>query len=88
MLTSCAAVTVNVVCAPSEFIAAAIVEVPVCLVVARPLELMVATVALLELHVTELEMSCVDPSEYVPVAVNCCALPAGCDGFAGEMAID
>ena len=28
------------------------------------------------------------PSEYVPVAVNCCVVPFGIDGFAGVTAID
>ena len=28
------------------------------------------------------------PSEYVPVAVNCCLVPLAIDGFAGATAID
>jgi hypothetical protein len=28
------------------------------------------------------------PSEYVPVAVNCCVVPLAIDGFAGATAID
>jgi hypothetical protein len=85
MLCSFAALTVSVVESPNEFIAAAIVVVPCFLVAATPFDPIVAMVTSLELQVTEFVMSCVEPSEYVPVAVNCCALPAGCDGFFGEI---
>lgn len=43
---------------------------PTPLLVARPLELIVATVVFEEVQVTELLMSCVLPSVKVPVAVN------------------
>ena len=85
MLCSFAAVTVSVVESPKEFIAAEIVVLPCFFVAETPFDAIVAMVESLELQVTEFVMSCVDPSEYVPVAVNCCALPAGCDGFFGEM---
>jgi hypothetical protein len=65
-----------------------IVVVPAPTVVARPVESMVA-VAVDELdHTTELLKSCVVPSPYVPVALNCCVLPSATDGFDGPTAID
>lgn len=41
-----------------------------------------------ELQLTEVVKSCVDPSSYVPVAVNCCVSPLGTEGFAGVTAMD
>ncbi len=49
---------------------------------------MVATEELDEAHVTELVMSCVDPSEYAPFAENCIVTPMGTEGFEGVTAID
>ena len=43
--------------------------------VARPFGEMIATPVSELFHVTALVMSSVDPSEYVPVAVNCCVEP-------------
>lgn len=54
---------------------AVMVEVPAATPVARP---EVATVAIeveLEVQVTDEVMVCVEPSEYVPVATNCCLAP-------------
>jgi hypothetical protein len=43
---------------------------------------------LCELHVTEPVKFCVELSENVPVAVNCCVVPLAIEGFAGVTAID
>jgi hypothetical protein len=52
------------------------VAVPALLAVERPELAMVAADVLLEVHVTELVTLFVEPSLYVPVAVNCCVPPA------------
>jgi hypothetical protein len=52
------------------------VLVPTATPLASPLALMVATVVVAEAQVTWLVMFWVLPSEYVPVAVNCCVAPA------------
>ena len=62
--------------------------VPFATAVASPTALMVATAVVVDVHVTELLKFCLLPSLYVPVAVNCCVVPAGTDGFAGVTAID
>jgi hypothetical protein len=49
--------------------------------VASPLLSMVATPVFEELHETELVMSACKLLEYVPVAENCCAVPAAMLGF-------
>src|SRR5208282_6636110 len=41
-----------------------------------------------ELHIAVLVRFCVLPSLYVPVAVNCCVVPAAIEGFAGVTAIE
>jgi hypothetical protein len=56
--------------------------------VARPVGLIVTSVASDELQVTEFVRFCVEVSLNVPVAVNCCVFPAGIEGFAGVTAID
>jgi hypothetical protein len=72
--------------------AAVIVAVPCPELVARPLLpellLIMATVALLEVQVTVEVTSCVLPSVYVPVAVNCWAKPRAIAGTCGTIAID
>jgi hypothetical protein len=68
--------------------AAWIVEIPTFDVVARPVALIVATVVAKELQVAVGVKSAVVPSLYVPVAVNCCGVPIGTDGFAGVTAIE
>jgi hypothetical protein len=86
---STAAVTVNVVVPFTDPDAALIVTGPPNFTpVASPAALIVATVVSDELHVTVLVMFCVELSLNVPVAVNCCVLPAATDGFAGVTAID
>src|ERR1700735_1146437 len=86
--TSVTAVTVSVVeplIAPET---ALIVLVPAATAVANPPVVMVATPVVAELQVTELVRFCVELSEKVPVAVNCCFAPTLTEGFAGVTAID
>ena len=66
---------------------AVILLVPVFTAVAKPLGLIVATDGVPEAHVTWLVRSIIEPSEKVPVAVNCCVSPLGTDGFTGATAI-
>jgi hypothetical protein len=64
------------------------VEVPVPAAVASPAVLIVATVVLNELQVTELVRFWVLLSLNVPVAVNCCVVPLGIEELAGVTAMD
>src|SRR4051812_46735932 len=67
----------------------ALIEVlPGALPVARPVLVTVATVRAAEAQATWLVRSCVELSEKVPVAVNCCVVPAAMVGLAGVTAID
>src|ERR1700687_4306651 len=50
--------------------------------------MIVAAVGLEEFQVTLPVRFCVLASLYVPVAVNCCAVPGATDGFAGVNAIE
>jgi hypothetical protein len=86
--TSVAAVTVRVVepVMPTE--TALIVLVPVPTAVANPPAAIVATVVVTELQVAVPVKFCVELSEKVPVAVNCCVVPFAIEGFAGVTAID
>ena len=61
---------------------------PVDIPVARPAALIVATLAVTELHVTNAVRSAVPPSAKTPVAANCCVLPAASVGFTGVTVID
>lgn len=84
-----AAVTVSV--SAGETIAprvAVIWVVPVPLLVAKPAELMVATVVVAEFQVTVAVRSVVEASLNVPVAVNCCVRPSATDGLGGVTAIE
>jgi hypothetical protein len=83
-----AAVTVRVVDPLTVPIVALIDEVPICKVLARPPEAIVATVGVADAHVTWLVRSCVELSDNVPVAVNCFVSPLATLGFAGVTAID
>ena len=71
---------------------APIVVTPIPVVVAKPPTLgafaIMATLAADELQWVLSVMSWVEASLNVPVAVNCCVLPAETDGFAGEIAIE
>jgi hypothetical protein len=62
---------------------AVINDEPGVFAVAKPEALMVATLAVPELHVTEVVRSAVEPSLYVPLAANCCVRPAATEGEAG-----
>jgi len=88
MDTSVAAVTVRVVDPVMPPETALIVLVPVATPVANPPAVIVATVVVTELHVAVLVKFCVELSENVPVAVNCCFVPLAIEGFAGVTAID
>jgi len=84
-----AAVTVRLVDPVTAPIVAVISAVPCPTVVTSPVVFpIVATVSVSELHCTVLVITCVLPSLYVPVAVNCCVVPKAIDGEAGVMAMD
>lgn len=87
--TSVAAVTASVVAGlvtPPEV--AVMFEVPIATAVARPRELIVATVVVAEVQVADAVRFCVLLSAYVPMAVNCWVRPLAIDGFAGVTATD
>lgn len=86
--TSVAAVTARFVDPVTLPDTALIVLVPAATPVANPLALMVATLVVTELHATEPVKFCVELSEKVPVAVNCCVAFLAIEGFAGVTAID
>jgi hypothetical protein len=65
-----------------------IVLVPTAAPVASPAVVIVATLVFEDDHVTWEVMFCVLPSEYVPVAVNCCVAPTLIVGLAGVTEID
>jgi hypothetical protein len=67
---------------------AVIALVPGVRALATPVPLIVATVGVADAQVTELVMFWVEPSEKVPVAVNCLATPSASSGLPGETAID
>ncbi len=67
---------------------AIMVAVPVPSVLTSPLLLTVATAVLEEVQVRSALRSCVELSEKVPVAVNCCRLPSATLGAGGVSAID
>ena len=50
--------------------------------------LIVATDVVSELHCTVVVRFCEVPSVKVPVAVNCCVVPAGIEGIAGVTAME
>ena len=80
--------TVSVVVPVMAPDAAWIVAAPTLTVVASPAAVMVATFVLEEVQATALVRFCVEPSAYVPVAVNCCGVPVGTEGLAGVTARD
>jgi len=67
---------------------AEMVGVPAAWLVARPPTAIVAATVLLDAQVAVEVRFCVEPSVYVPVAVNCSVSPAGTLGFAGVTAIE
>ena len=80
--TSVAAVTVSEAVPLTDPDVAVIVVVPPVTPAASPLELMLATELVVELHVTEVN-NCVLPSSKLPTALNCCCVPAAIDGVDG-----
>jgi hypothetical protein len=88
MDTSVAVVTVSVVLPTMLPLVAEIVLVPAFSADARPAPVIVAVVSVPDAHVTLPVKFCVELSLYVPVAVNCCVLPAATDGSAGVTAMD
>ncbi len=64
------------------------VVVPAASAVARPPAATVAVAVLLDAHVTVVVRFCVEPSVYVPVAVNCSVSPLATLGLAGVTAIE
>jgi hypothetical protein len=71
---------------------AVIVVEPAATEVVNPLEpaalLMAAIVAADDFQVTDVVRFCVEPSEYVPVAVNCLVVPSAMLGLVGVTAMD
>jgi hypothetical protein len=55
---------------------------------ANPLLLMAATDGREDCQLTCVVRLCVEPSEYVPVAVNCCVFPLATEAVAGLMLTD
>jgi hypothetical protein len=62
--------------------------VPIFRPVARPLTVIEATLVLDDFQVTTSVTSWVLPSEKVPAAVNCCAMPSGMLALAGVTTIE
>lgn len=87
-----AAVTVSRVLPLTEPEVAVMVVEPCPVLLASPALpvalLMVAIFVAEEFQVAEVVRSCVLPSVYEPVALNCCAVPKATEGFAGLTAID
>jgi hypothetical protein len=67
---------------------AVMVDVPGATAVASPELLMVATDCVCDAQVTWLVRVCVELSEYVPMAVNCCVDPRLMLGLGGDTEID
>lgn len=92
MDTSAAELMVNTVLAEIKSDVAVIVVVPGATPVAIPIVseslLMTAVAVSEESHVTELVISCVLASEKVPVATNCCVVPAMIDCETGVTSRD
>jgi len=88
ILTSVGAVTVSVSLGlTTDPTVAVIFVLPVASEVAKPVELLVATLGLLEDHCTPEVSAAVDPSVNVPVAVNCCVSPLATLGLVGVIAM-
>jgi hypothetical protein len=86
--TSVGAVTVSSVVPSTGPEAASILLIPEATPVANPPAVIVTTPVVCEVHVAVLVKFCVELSEKVPVAVNCCVLPFAIEGFAGVTATD
>src|SRR5262245_62009457 len=87
-MTRGATCTVSDVVPLTPLSVAEIVVVPDAAVVARPEAEIVATFVSDEAHTACVVRFCVVPSEYVPVAVNCCVAPSATAGALGVTAIE
>lgn len=88
IFTRVGAVTVNVVC---PLIVPRVAEIDACpadIASAEPEASIVATFGADVAHVTELVKTALLPSEYFPVATNCCVVPATTVEFAGVTEIE
>ena len=88
MLTMAAGVTESVADPEIETDFAVIVVVPEVPLTATPLAPIVATEGVEDIHDTEVVMTLVVPSVYVPVAMNCWDVPRAIEADAGEIAMD
>src|SRR3990172_7297861 len=79
MLLSVAAVTVSTVLPLTTPLVAVMVLVPMATPVALPFASMVAAAGVPLVQVTWVVISAVGPKEKLPVAVNCCVVPAAID---------
>ena len=90
--TNAVELTVSVAEALIEPMSTPMVVIPWLSAVATPAVpgelLIVATFAAVELQCPRVVRSCVVPSVYVPVALNCCVVPKGVVAFGGLMMID
>ncbi len=86
---SVAATTVSPVLPLTVPDVAVIVVVPLSVsAVTAPAAVIVAVVVFDELQVAVEVRFCIDPSLYMPVAVNCVRVPSGTEAFAGVTAIE
>ncbi len=85
--TRAAVFTVRVACPEIEPEDAVMVVVPRLCELATPANT-VATAGAEELHAAVAVRILVLPSEYVPVAVNCCVVPSGIEALDGATAMD
>ena len=88
VMTTSGACTARVVLPLTAETVAEMVVVPVEMPEASPVWSIVATAGIEEVHVAWPLRSRVLPSEYVPVAVNCCETPVEMLGLAGVTEID
>jgi hypothetical protein len=85
---SVGAVTVKVVVPETPAEVAVMVVEPAAAPVARPAALIAAVAGVDDVHVTEEEISLLEPSEYIPAAENWVVSPATTLGSDGVMEID
>jgi hypothetical protein len=88
MLTSVAGVTESVADPEVEPELAAIVVVPTLTLTATPPPPIVATAGAEDVHDTDVVITLVLPSEYVPVAMNGREVPSAIEAVCGETAIE
>jgi len=86
--TSTAADTFSIVCPVTLLCVAEMVAFPTFFELASPVALTIAIVPSDDAQVAVFVRFCVELSEKVPVAVNCCEFPAATVGLAGVTAIE